>query len=256
MTGVAKGTILRFLVEIGAACSAYQDRVMRNLTCKTIQVDEIWSYVGCKQRNVRIYEDCPVRGDIWTWVAIDADSKLIPAFLVGNRDASHARIFLKDLASRLANRIQLTSDGHKTYLRSVGAAFGADIDYGVLVKLYGDDGSKGPERRYSPGVCIGAERHARIGNPDPEKISTSYVERQNLTMRMSMRRFTRLTNAFSKKVENHIAAISLHYMWYNFGRIHQTLRVTPAMQAGISDHVWSANEIVSLVESQETLRAA
>lgn len=247
MSGVAKNTIAKLLIELGAACSKYQDEVMRNLTCKTIQVDQIWSFVGCKQKNAKPSEDGSVRGDVWTWVALDADTKLIPSFLVGNRDGGHARLFMNDLASRLANRIQLTSDGHRTYVLSVPEAFGQEVDWGVLMKMYGDDGAKGPERRYSPAVCVGCERQTKIGNPEPEKISTSFVERQNLTVRMSMRRFTRLTNGFSKKIENHVAAISLHYMHYNFCRIHQTLRVTPAMAAGISDHVWSVQELLATV---------
>jgi IS1 family transposase len=249
MTGVAKNTVARLLVEVGAACSEYQDRTMRSLNCKTMQVDEIWSFVGCKQKNVKVYEDCPVMGDVWTWVALDADTKLVPSYLLGNRDGGTARVFMEDLASRLSGRIQLTSDGHKTYLNAVPGAFGEDIDWGILMKLYGNEGSGGADRRYSPGVCIGAEKHVAKGNPDPEKISTSYVERQNLTMRMGMRRFTRLTNAFSKKVENHAAAIALYFMWYNFGRKHQTTKTTPAMAAGIADHVWSVAEIIDLTDS-------
>jgi IS1 family transposase len=246
MTGASKNTIAKLLVELGAACSEYQDRIMRNLSCKTIQVDEIWSFIGCKKKNVKVYANCPVTGDVWTWVAIDADTKLVPSYLLGNRDRGTAETFMKDLASRLANRVQLTSDGHKTYLSAVPGAFGEDIDWGILMKIYGND-ERGTQARYSPGECIGSEEHVRTGSPDPEKISTSYVERQNLTMRMAMRRFTRLTNAFSKKVENHAAAIAIHYMHYNFCRIHQSLRVTPAMAAGISDHVWSVEEMIGLV---------
>jgi IS1 family transposase len=249
MTGVAKNTVAHLLVKVGAACSEYQDRVLRNLPCKTIQVDEIWSFVGCKQKNAKVYANCPVQGDVWTWVALDADSKLVASYLLGNRDGGTARVFMEDLASRLSNRIQLTSDGHKTYLNAVPSAFGQDVDWGIVMKLYGDATGSGPDRRYSPGECTGAEKQVRIGEPDVEKISTSYVERQNLTMRMGMRRFTRLTNGFSKKVENHAAAIALHFMWYNFGRKHQTLKTTPAMAAGISDHVWSVAEIVSLADS-------
>ena len=222
---------------------------MRDLPCKTIQVDEIWSFVGCKQKNVKVYENCPVQGDVWTWVALDAGTKLVPSYLLGNRDGGTARVFMEDLASRLSNRIQLTSDGHKTYLNAVPGAFGENIDWGILMKLYGNDSGRGAERKYSPGECIGAEKQSRIGNPDFEKISTSFVERQNLTMRMGMRRFTRLTNGFSKKVENHAAAIALHFMWYNFGREHQTLKTTPAVAAAISNHAWSVAEIVSLLDS-------
>jgi IS1 family transposase len=248
MTGVAKNTIAKLLIELGAACSKYQDEKLRNLQCKTVQVDEIWSFIGAKQKNVRVYEDMPWRGDCWTWVAIDADSKLIVSFLVGNRDYGSARTFVEDLASRLANRVQLTSDGHKTYLLTVGEAFAYDVDYAMLHKIYGGDyQAHGPEKRYSPAVCVGCEKHVKIGNPDPKKISTSFVERQNLTMRMSMRRFTRLTNAFSKKAENHVAAIALHYMHYNFVRIHQTLRVTPAIEAGLATSPWTIDELVSLL---------
>jgi IS1 family transposase len=246
MTGASKNTIAKLLIELGAACSEYQDRAMRNLSCKTIQVDEIWSFVGCKKKNVKIYENCPVQGDVWTWIAIDADTKLVPSYLLGNRDRGTAEVFMKDLASRLANRVQLTSDGHKTYLSAVPGAFGQDVDWGILMKIYGNT-EREAQVRYSPAECIGAEKHTGSGNPNPEKISTSYVERQNLTMRMGMRRFTRLTNGFSKKVENHAAAIAIHYMHYNFCRIHQSLRITPAMAAGICDHVWSIEEMVGLV---------
>lgn len=249
MTGASKNTISKLLIELGATCSRYQDENLRNLTCKTIQVDEIWSFIGAKQKNVKVYEDMPWRGDCWTWVAIDADSKLIVSFLVGNRDGGHARVFMEDLASRLSNRVQLTSDGHKTYLHAVPEAFAYDVDYAVLHKIYGDDGARGPEKRYSPAVCVGCEKQVKIGNPDRRKISTSYVERQNLTMRMSMRRFTRLTNAFSKKAEHHIAAISLHYMYYNFVRIHQTLRVSPAMAAGVTDRLWSVEDLIGLLQN-------
>jgi IS1 family transposase len=248
MTGASKNTIAKLLVELGSACSVYMDKAMRNLPCKNIQVDEIWSFVGAKQKNVRFREDMPVMGDVWTWIAIDADTKLVPQFMVGSRMVQTANEFMVELAGRLANRIQLTTDGWGAYINSVPKAFGENIDYGVLTKMYAAaDSGKTPERRYSPAVCISADKSARIGNPDPAKISTSYVERQNLTMRMSMRRFTRLTNAFSKKVENHIAAIAIHYMHYNYCRIHQTLRVTPAMAAGISDHVWELKELIALL---------
>lgn len=187
--------------------------------------------------------------DVWTWAAIDADTRLVPSFLLGNRDGGYARMFMRDLASRLSNRVQLTSDRHKTCLSAVPEVFGEEIDYAILKKIYGDEGGKSPERRYSPAVCLTAERHTMIGNPDVSKISTNFVERQNLTMRMGMRRFMRLTNGFLRKVENHAAAISLHFMWYNFGRKHQTLKTTPAMAAGIADHIWSVGEIVSLADS-------
>jgi IS1 family transposase len=238
MTGVAKNTIAKLLIELGAACSEYMDKVMRDLPCKTIQVDEIWSFVGAKQKNVRIRENMPVTGDVWTWVAIDAETKLIPVFMVGNRGRQTADAFMMDLASRLEERIQLTTDGYQNSIRAVGRAFGQDVDYGVLYKKFANDPSNSPERRYSPAACIGAEKQTHIGNPDVAKISTSFVERQNLTMRMSMRRFTRLTNAFSKKIENHVAAIA----------IHQTLKVTPAMAAGVADQLWSIHDIVALIQ--------
>jgi IS1 family transposase len=247
MTGASKNTIAKLLIELGAACSAYMDKAMRNLPCKNIQVDEIWCFIGAKQRNVKVREDMPVMGDIWTWVAIDADTKLVPIFLVGDRSRHSATQFMLGLSNRLANRIQLSSDGHFSYVNSVPDVFGQNVDYGVLVKSYAASSEATGQRRYSPPVCVGAERISRIGNPDMAKVSTSYVERQNLTMRMGMRRFTRLTNAFSKKIENHIASIAIHYMHYNYCRIHQTLRVTPTMAAGISDHVWTIPELVGLV---------
>src|SRR5271156_2428916 len=211
MTGVAKNTIAKLLIELGAACSEYIDKAMRDLSCKNIQVDEIWSFVGAKQKNVVVREDMPVMCDVWTWVAIDAETKLIPVFMVGNRGRQAADEFMKDLAGRLANRIQLTTGGYENSIRAVPRAFGGGVDYGVLIKKYAAEGGT-HERRYSPAVCIGCKKRTESGDPDPAKISTSFVERQNLTMRISMRRFTRLTNAFSKKIENHVAAISIHYM--------------------------------------------
>lgn len=248
MTGVAKNTINKLLIELGAACSVYMDKHLRNLKCQNIQVDEIWSFVGAKQRNVRVTPDMEVRGSVWTWIAIDADTKLVPLFMVGTRTTGVATNFMMDLAGRMADRIQLSTDGHPSYLRAVPTAFGADVDYAAVIKIYSSDANpKKPEQRYSAGVCIAAEKEVRIGEPDMAKVSTSFVERQNLTMRMSMRRFTRLTNAFSKKVENHVAAIALHYMHYNYCRIHQTLRVTPAMQAGIADRQWSIEDLIGLL---------
>lgn len=218
---------------------------MRNLACKRIQCDEIWQFCYAKDKNVPSEKRGKFGfGNVWTWVALDADTKLVPCWTIGDRSAGTAYAFTHDLASRLANRVQLTTDGHRVYLNAVEDAFGADIDYAMLVKLYGSD--RESEARYSPAECIGCQHTAITGSPDPKHISTSYVERQNLTMRMSMRRFTRLTNAFSKKIENLGHAVALHYMWYNFARIHKTLRVTPAMEAGISDHVWSIEEIVRL----------
>jgi IS1 family transposase len=246
MTGASKNTIAKLLVELGAACSEYLNKSLVNLNSKRIQCDEIWSFVGAKQKNVPTEKrDQFGIGDVWTWVAIDADSKLICSWLVGRRDPGCATEFIQDLAGRLTNRVQLTTDGLKMYLNAVADGFGEDIDYAMIVKVYGNDPAA--EKRYSPAICTSCEKQPKIGNPDEKHISTSYIERQNLTMRMQMRRFTRLTNAFSKKIENHIAAIALHYMHYNFCRIHQTLRVTPAMQAGISDRVWSIEQLIGLL---------
>lgn len=247
MTGVAKNTIAKLLIQLGGVCSDYMSRTLVNLPCKRIQCDEIWSFVAAKQKNVtpEILEKRGHAGDIWTWVAMDADTKLVCYWMVGGRHWLAAKEFIRGLSWRLANRIQLTTDGHGAYLKAVPGIFGDQIDYAMLIKIYG--GSQEDETRYSPAVCVGCEKKVISGNPDPEHVSTSYVERQNLTMRMQMRRFTRLTNAFSKKLENHIAAISLHYMHYNFVRIHQTLRITPAMAAGISDHAWTIPEIIALL---------
>jgi len=249
MAGVSLNTVSKLLGDVGTACAIYQNEVLRDLPCTRIQADEIWSFCGSKARNVAP-EHVGVlgHGDIWTWVAICADTKLVPTWHVGLRDAGHATIFMNDLARRLRNRIQLTTDGHKAYLRAVESAFGSDIDYSMLVKLYGEPKGAPQERRYSPGECTGTIVGVVTGDPDEGQISTSYVERQNLTMRMSMRRFTRLTNGFSKKLFAHESAIGLHYMHYNFGRIHKTLRVTPAMEAGVSDHAWSLEEIAQLAE--------
>lgn len=245
LADVSFNTVLKFVSDMGRACSEYQDKVLRDLPCKRVQVDEIWAFCYSKQRNVPEERRGEFGvGDVWTWTGICADTKLAVSWLVGDRGGDTAKAFVQDLASRLANRVQLTSDGHVPYLWAVEDAFGADIDYAMLVKRYGqtDEG----QRRYSPPECVGAEKQVVTGNPDPKHISTSFVERQNLTMRMSMRRFTRLTNAFSKKVENHVHAVSMHFMFYNFGRIHKTLRVTPAMAAGVTDHVWSLEEICGL----------
>jgi IS1 family transposase len=248
MTGVHRTTVMKLLVNLGRACSNYQNKAFRNLNCKRIQCDEIWSFVGAKERNCTAHMKAHGAGDVWTWVALDPDSKLVPCWLIGNRNANTAYHFLHDLKERLANRIQLTTDGFRSYLQAVPLAFGTDnVDYGMLNKIYGP-GPTGPESRYSPAVCMGAKRAVVYGKPVHEHISTSYVERQNLTMRMSMRRFTRLTNAFSKKVENLEHAVALHYMHYNFCRIHQTLRVTPAMEAGVADHVWSLDEVIALLD--------
>jgi IS1 family transposase len=251
MTGVAKNTVLKLLVELGSACSAFLDNAMQNLNCQRLQADEAWSFCYAKQKNVKPehFEQDGYAGDVWTWVAIDADTKLIPSWFVGLRDAASARTFIEDLAGRLAHRVQLTTDGHKPYLVAIDRAFGNDIDYAMLVKIYGND-TEG-EKRYSPATCIGCETHRVTGSPDPKHISTSYVERQNLTMRMSMRRFTRLTNGFSKKLENHGAAVALYMMFYNFGRKHTTLGTTPAVKAGLTDHIWTVEEIIALLEKAE-----
>jgi IS1 family transposase len=248
MLGVAKRTVTRLLVEVGTACHRYQNRAMRNLPCQLVQCDEIWSFVGCKEKRLT-----PARaakgmyGNAWVWVAIAADTKLVPCWLVGKRDPGCATEFIQDLAGRLKHRVQLTTDGLKVYLTAVEDSFGSDIDYAMLVKIYGN-AAEGGEVRYSPAVCMGARKAAIAGKPDFKHISTSFVERQNLTMRMSMRRFTRLTNGFSKKVENLEAAVVLHYMHYNFCRIHQSLRVTPAMEAGVAKHVWSLDEVIALLD--------
>lgn len=242
-------TVTKLLLDVGAACEEYQGRTLRNLKCQRIQCDEIWAFVYAKSKNVpQDHAGEFGYGDVWTWTALDAESKLIPSWAVGRRDGFTAAAFIRDLADRLATRVQLTTDGHKVYLEAVEGAFGSEIDYAMLVKLYeGDSGKNAPaERRYSPAQCTGSRTQRISGNPEPAHISTRFVERQNLTMRMSMRRFTRLTNAFSKKVDNHKAAIALYFMHYNFARIHQTLRVTPAMEAGVSDHVWSLQEIAAL----------
>jgi IS1 family transposase len=242
---VAFNTVLKFVPEIGQACAEYQDKAFRNLTCKRIQCDEIWSFCYAKEKNVPQDKKGQFGyGDVWTWVAMDAETKLVPSFMVGNRDAQTAKLFIEDLASRLANRIQLTTDGYRVYLEAIEGAFGCDVDYAMLVKMYE---STQEETRYSPAKCNGSKATRITGNPDADHISTSYIERQNLTMRMGIRRFTRLTNAFSKKVENHALHLALHYMYYNFVRIHKTLRVTPAMKAGVTDHLWSIEEIAGLL---------
>jgi len=245
MMNVSKDTVVKLQVEAGYACADYQDKTLRNLTCKRVQVDEIWAFCYAKSKNVPADKKGKFGyGDVWTWVAIDADTKLIPSFTVGNRDAVSARILIEDLKGRLKNRIQLTTDGHRAYLDAVEESFGSDIDYAMLVKNYE---SVQEETRYSPAVCTSCEAKPVMGNPNPAHISTSYVERQNLSMRMGIRRFTRLTNGFSKKVENHAAAVALYYMHYNFCRVHQSLRVTPAMEAGITDHVWTIEEMIDAV---------
>jgi len=250
LADVSINTVTKLMLDVGAACEEYQDKALRNLKSRRIQCDEIWAFVYANAKNLHEKYKGPAVGfgDVWTWTALDADTKLVPSWAVGRRDAFTAQAFIRDLAERLATRVQLSTDGHKVYLEAVEGAFGSNIDYAMLIKMYeGDSGAKVPaERRYSPAVCTGIQTQRIAGDPDPDYISTSFVERQNLTMRMSMRRFTRLTNAFSKKVDNHKAAVALHFMHYNFARIHKTLRVTPAMEAGVSDHVWSHAEIAGL----------
>ncbi len=254
MTGAAKNTVAKLLVDLGGACESYQSETMVNLPCERMQCDEIWSFCYSKAKNVPTEHAGEWGyGDVWTWTAIDADTKLVPSWYVGNRTAEDAYAFLSDVAGRLANRVQLTTDGYRSYLSAVAGAFGSDIDYAMLIKVYGNEPT-GPQTRYSPAACTGAETVKITGSPDPAHVSTSYVERQNLTMRMGMRRFTRLTNAFSKKVENLMAAVSLHFMHYNYARPHITLTkqygrpTTPAMAAGISDHVWNLTEIAGLLD--------
>ena len=246
---VSINTVSKLLVDAGKACAAFHDERARGLRAKRVQVDEIWSFTYAKQKNVPTAKKAPEEaGDTWTWTAIEADTKLILSWLVGGRDGDYALAFMDDLRSRLANRVQLTSDGHRAYLEAVEGAFGGDVDYAQLVKLYGA-APEGPTRRYSPAECIGARKMRVEGSPDPRHVSTSYAERQNLSMRMHMRRFTRLTNAFSKKVENHMHMVALYTVFYNFVRIHKTLRVTPAMAAGVADRLWSMEDIAELVEA-------
>lgn len=252
-TGASKNTVAKLLIDAGKACAAYHDANVRDVKAARVQVDEIWSFTYAKQKNVATAKGAPEgAGDTWTWTAIDADSKMILSYLVGGRDAEYAMWFMDDLAARLANRVQLTSDGHRAYLEAVEGAFGADVDYAQLVKIYGGGTTgAGSDLRYSPAECTGIRKRTVEGRPDDAHVSTSYVERSNLTMRMHMRRFTRLTNAFSKKVENHAHAVALHMMYYNFVRIHKTLRVTPAMAAGVTDRLWDIADIAKLVEEAE-----
>jgi IS1 family transposase len=256
MTGASKNAIQRLLAAIGPACEAYQSHALRNLSCKRIQCDEIWSFCYAKQKNVPADKQGQFGfGDVWTWTALCADTKLICSWKIGTRGAATAYALMHDLAGRLANRIQLTTDGHRVYADAVESAFGSEIDYAMLVKVYGEDRGE-REVRYSPGEYVGCRAMPMTGIPKKRDISTSFVERQNLTMRMQMRRFTRLTNAFSKKVENLGWAVSLHFMHYNFCRVHQTLRVTPAMEARISDHIWSIQELVQLIDNNDVRMAS
>jgi IS1 family transposase len=252
MTGVAKNTVVKLLVDLGTVCSLYMDRELRDLPCERIQTDEIWSFVYSKEKNIPTDRQGEA-GDVWTWVGMDADTKLVVSFLIGGRGTDEARMFMADLASRLRHRVQLTTDGHRSYLLAVKDAFKDDVDYAMLVKLYGSE-TKEDRRKYSPAVCLGAEKQRITGTPDPDHVSTSYIERQNLTMRMGIRRFTRLTNAFSKKLENHTAAVALHFAHYNFVRPHSALGGrTPAMAAGVTDHQWSLDELIGLLEEAESV---
>lgn len=246
---VSINTVSKLLVNAGRACSAFHDEQVREVPARRVQVDEIWSFVYAKQKNVANAKRKDLAyGDVWTWTAIDADSKMIVSWLVGGRDSDYAMAFMDDLSRRLTNRVQLTSDGHKAYLEAVEGAFGGDIDYAMLVKLYGTapESAKG---RYSPAECIGARKTPIEGNPDPKHVSTSYAERQNLTMRMHMRRFTRLTNAFSKKFENHMHMIALYTVWYNFVRQHKAHKLSPAMAAGVTDHLWDMEELAEMIDA-------
>ncbi len=242
MTGVARNTVTKLLVDLGRACASYHDKYVRNVRVRRLQCDEIWAYVGAKPKNVSAEKKEIGWGDVWTWVGIDAQTKLCVSYLVGGRGADWAQDFIQDCADRIKGRVQITTDGHKAYLEAVEDAFGSDVDYAQLHKIFGS--SLETETRYSPAVCIGCDMKTVSGNPDPKHVSTSYIERQNLTIRLSMRRFTRLTNAFSKKIENHAHAVAVHFMYYNYVRIHQTLRVTPAMESGLSDHAWELSELI------------
>jgi IS1 family transposase len=254
LTGASKTTVTKLVVDAGRAAAWYQDRVFQNLECRRLQLDEIWGYVGAKAAHAK--PDKKARGeqgDIWVWVATDADTKLVPSWMVGNRGTRTGLAFTDDLASRLTHRVQITSDGHKAYLDAVDMSFGGEVDYAMLVKIFGDDSSKGPERKYSPPECIGARKERISGNPDMARVSTSYAERNNLNIRMHSRRMTRLTNAFSKKVENHAHAMALHFLYYNFVRVHQTLRMSPAMAAGVTKRLWEMSDVVTMLEAWEAV---
>jgi hypothetical protein len=256
LTDTSKNTVKKLLIDAGGACSAYQDRMLRDLPCKRVQVDEIWSFTYAKAKNVAAAKAAPEgAGDTWTWTAICADTKLAISWLVGGRDADYAKAFIQDVYDRLAGRIQLTSDGHGPYWHAVREVFGLDVDFAQLVKKYGA-APDGPQTRYSPPACIGADKRVVTGCPVPAHISTSFVERQNLTMRMAMRRFTRLENAFSKKLENHAHAVALHFFHYNFIRIHKTLRMSPAMAAGVTDRLYDMADLVRIIEEHEATQAA
>ena len=251
LTGASKNTISKLLVTAGQACMAYQDRVLVNLKCKRIEVDELWSFVGSKEKNVPAdKKNTGTMGDVWTWVALDAETKLVPAWYIGDRDSEAAMFFMDNLAKRLANRVQLTSDGHRPYLEAVEGAFGADIDYAMLVKVYGP-APEGPQRRYSPAECLGTQKRRIEGNPNPKLVSTSYVERNNGIIRQHCKRYARLTQAFSKKVENHVYAFALHTMYHNFVKISGAHRMTPAQAAGVDSRLWEIADMVAMIEAWE-----
>jgi IS1 family transposase len=245
MTGVAKNTVTKLLVDLAEACAGYHDTHVRDLRVRRLQCDEIWSFVGAKKKNVTPEQEKEGWGDVWTWTAIDADTKLCVSYYVGDRGKHSAYNFMGDAAERIVGRPQITTDAHRPYLEAVEHCFGTDVDYAQLHKVYG--ASTPDSSRYSPATCIGCDMKTVMGDPDPKHVSTSYVERQNLSMRMGIRRFTRLTNAFSKKVENHAASVAIWFMYYNFCRVHQTLRVTPAMEAGLTDHIWGVGELIGLL---------
>jgi IS1 family transposase len=253
MLGVGKHTVLRLLESAGEVCAAFHDRHVRKIRTRRLQCDEIWSFVGCKMKNATQEQVTEGWGDVWTWTAIDADTKLCVSWLVGGRDGGWAHDFMQDVASRVRGRVQLTTDGHRAYLDAVEDAFGAEIDFATLQKIYGAP-TDAEQRRYSPAKCIGADMKVVCGDPDPRHVSTSYVERQNLSMRMGMRRFTRLTNGFSKKLENHAHQIAVYFFHYNFCRVHKTLRVTPAMEAGLTDHVWTLEELCGLIPEENPIQ--
>jgi IS1 family transposase len=250
MTGVAKNSVIRLLLDLADMCAEYHDKHVKGLRVRRLQCDEIWAFVGSKMKNASPEQKAAGWGDVWTWTAIDADTKLCVSYLVGGRTAGWAEDFMLDCAQRIVSRPQITTDAHKPYLKAIEAAFGGNASYAMLHKIFG--ASNEPETRYSPAKCIGSDMKTISGNPDPDHVSTSFVERQNLSMRMGIRRFTRLTNGFSKKVENHAAAVSLWFMYYNFCRVHQSLRVTPAMEAGIANCVWTIEDLVRLLQYENS----
>jgi IS1 family transposase len=255
ITGVSKKCVMRLLRETGEVCANYQDRVLRNLKCRRVQLDELWGFLYCREKNVtpKIAAKIPCAGDVWLWCALDADSKLVISWALGDRDAQTARHFVEDVAQRLSSRVQLTTDGHTVYLTAVENAFGCDVDYAMLVKLYE---SSQEETRYSPAESVSCESKIIMGHADPVYISTSFVERQNWAVCTAMRRYTRLSNGFSGKIENHVAVIALNYFAYNFIQINRTLRCSPAMAAGVADRLWSVDDLVSLWEAEERKSAA